>query len=210
MAARRQRNAPAGAQIAKSSSRDWAKSSQNATFAGHVYLGDDQWIRLGDSNEFQIGYDGNNSNGFVDVDTGYLTLDAGTNIWLRTGGSENTLYLAGADQSATFYGDVTLNGPNKPLTIIGDYNIGGDVWVGENVEIAPDAQLYGPIFLGTEVKIKGQDYEFLKWALNESKRRKPINALRRRARQLWQRYADPRKVVNKLRTLVTRPAGSEA
>jgi mannose-1-phosphate guanylyltransferase/phosphomannomutase len=34
-------------------------------------------------------------------------------------------------------------------------HIGGDVWVGENVEIAPDAQLYGPIFLGNEVKIKG-------------------------------------------------------
>lgn len=34
-------------------------------------------------------------------------------------------------------------------------HIGGDVWIGENVEIAPDAQLYGPIYLGDEVKIKG-------------------------------------------------------
>jgi mannose-1-phosphate guanylyltransferase / phosphomannomutase len=34
-------------------------------------------------------------------------------------------------------------------------HIGGDVWVGEGVEIAPDAQLYGPIFLGEEVQIKG-------------------------------------------------------
>ncbi|MFN2244165.1 MAG: sugar phosphate nucleotidyltransferase [Anaerolineae bacterium] len=34
-------------------------------------------------------------------------------------------------------------------------HIGGDVWVGEGVEIAPDAQLYGPIFLGDEVKVKG-------------------------------------------------------
>jgi mannose-1-phosphate guanylyltransferase/phosphomannomutase len=34
-------------------------------------------------------------------------------------------------------------------------HIGGDVWVGEHVEIAPDAQLYGPIYLGNEVKIKG-------------------------------------------------------
>jgi len=34
-------------------------------------------------------------------------------------------------------------------------HIGGDVWCGENVEIAPDAQLYGPIYLGDEVKIKG-------------------------------------------------------
>jgi mannose-1-phosphate guanylyltransferase / phosphomannomutase len=34
-------------------------------------------------------------------------------------------------------------------------HIGGEVWVGEGVEIAPDAQLYGPIYLGDEVKIKG-------------------------------------------------------
>jgi mannose-1-phosphate guanylyltransferase/phosphomannomutase len=34
-------------------------------------------------------------------------------------------------------------------------HIGGDVWVGDEVEIAPDAQLYGPIFLGNEVKVKG-------------------------------------------------------
>lgn len=34
-------------------------------------------------------------------------------------------------------------------------HIGGDVWVGEGVEIAPDAQLYGPIYLGNAVKIKG-------------------------------------------------------
>jgi mannose-1-phosphate guanylyltransferase/phosphomannomutase len=34
-------------------------------------------------------------------------------------------------------------------------HIGGDVWVGAGVEIAPDAQLYGPIYLGEEVKIKG-------------------------------------------------------
>lgn len=34
-------------------------------------------------------------------------------------------------------------------------HIGGDIWCGEDVEIAPDAQLYGPIYLGNEVKIKG-------------------------------------------------------
>ncbi len=34
-------------------------------------------------------------------------------------------------------------------------HIGGDIWVGEGVEIAPDAQLYGPIYLGHEVQIKG-------------------------------------------------------
>lgn len=33
--------------------------------------------------------------------------------------------------------------------------IGGGVCCGENVEIAPDAQLYGPIYLGDGVKIKG-------------------------------------------------------
>ncbi|MCC7352623.1 MAG: mannose-1-phosphate guanyltransferase, partial [Anaerolineae bacterium] len=34
-------------------------------------------------------------------------------------------------------------------------HIGGGIWTGEGVEIAPDAQLYGPIYLGTEVKVKG-------------------------------------------------------
>jgi mannose-1-phosphate guanylyltransferase / phosphomannomutase len=33
--------------------------------------------------------------------------------------------------------------------------IGGGIWCGDGVEIAPDAQLYGPIYLGTGVKIKG-------------------------------------------------------
>ncbi|GAB4546200.1 MAG: mannose-1-phosphate guanyltransferase [Anaerolineae bacterium] len=34
-------------------------------------------------------------------------------------------------------------------------HIGGGVWTGCGVEIAPDAALYGPIYLGDEVKIKG-------------------------------------------------------
>lgn len=34
-------------------------------------------------------------------------------------------------------------------------HIGGGVWTGYGVEIAPDAALYGPIYLGDEVKIKG-------------------------------------------------------
>jgi mannose-1-phosphate guanylyltransferase/phosphomannomutase len=34
-------------------------------------------------------------------------------------------------------------------------HIGGGVWTGHGVEIAPDAALYGPIYLGDEVKIKG-------------------------------------------------------
>ena len=36
-----------------------------------------------------------------------------------------------------------------------DKEIGAGVFCGENVEIAPDAQLYGPIYLGEGVKIKG-------------------------------------------------------
>ncbi|MFQ6058664.1 MAG: sugar phosphate nucleotidyltransferase [Anaerolineae bacterium] len=34
-------------------------------------------------------------------------------------------------------------------------HIGGGIWTEEEVEIAPDAQLFGPIFLGYGVKIKG-------------------------------------------------------
>ncbi len=34
-------------------------------------------------------------------------------------------------------------------------HIGGDIWVEGDYEIAPDAQLYGPIYLGHGVKIKG-------------------------------------------------------
>ena len=54
----------------------------------------------------------------------------------------------------------------------------------------------------TEVKIRGQDYEFLKWALEESQRRKPVNQFRRRAVQFWHRYARPEKVAHKLRSLI--------
>lgn len=54
-----------------------------------------------------------------------------------------------------------------------------------------------------EVKIKGHDYGFLRWALVESQRRKPMNAFRRRARAGWGRYAHPRKAVRKLRQAAT-------
>jgi mannose-1-phosphate guanylyltransferase/phosphomannomutase len=37
---------------------------------------------------------------------------------------------------------------------LGDH-IGGGVWTGRAVEIAPDAALYGPLYLGNEVKVKG-------------------------------------------------------
>lgn len=35
-------------------------------------------------------------------------------------------------------------------------HIGGGIWTGDGVEIAPDAQLYGPIYLGEGARIKGQ------------------------------------------------------
>ncbi|MGD8397937.1 MAG: radical SAM protein [Anaerolineae bacterium] len=55
-----------------------------------------------------------------------------------------------------------------------------------------------------DIKIKGQDPEFLQWALEESQRRKPINAARRQARYLWGRYARPDKVVRRLRRMVSK------
>ena len=51
----------------------------------------------------------------------------------------------------------------------------------------------------TEPKIKGHDPEFLRWALQESQRRTPLNQARREARQLWRRYAQPRKIWRRLR-----------
>jgi radical SAM superfamily enzyme YgiQ (UPF0313 family) len=52
----------------------------------------------------------------------------------------------------------------------------------------------------TEPKIKGQDYDFLHWAMAESQNRKPINALTRWLRHQWQRArrATPAKIVRKL------------
>ena len=53
-----------------------------------------------------------------------------------------------------------------------------------------------------ETKVKGQDLAFLQWAVKESQRRKPINAVRRQTRYLWGRYARPDKVVRRLRRWV--------
>jgi radical SAM superfamily enzyme YgiQ (UPF0313 family) len=52
----------------------------------------------------------------------------------------------------------------------------------------------------TEPKIRHQDYDFLKWAMAESQRRKPINALKRWADRQWTRAqrVTPRKVMRKL------------
>jgi len=49
-----------------------------------------------------------------------------------------------------------------------------------------------------EAKIKGIDYEWLTWALQESQKRTWYNSLRRRVRYLWKRYARPKKIVRKL------------
>lgn len=54
----------------------------------------------------------------------------------------------------------------------------------------------------TEVKIKGHDPEFLKWALVESTRRKPINQLRRAVRGAWRSYVSPRRVIRRLRRVL--------
>ncbi|MEZ4865923.1 MAG: sugar phosphate nucleotidyltransferase [Caldilineaceae bacterium] len=50
--------------------------------------------------------------------------------------------------SDLLYGKVKLAEP------IG-HHLGGGIWVGDNVDIAPDAQLFGPIYLGNEAKVKG-------------------------------------------------------
>ncbi len=50
----------------------------------------------------------------------------------------------------------------------------------------------------TEAKIKGKDYDFLRWALQESQRRKPWNQFKRQARRYWKRYASPKKIARKL------------
>jgi len=58
----------------------------------------------------------------------------------------------------------------------------------------------------TETKIKGQDPEFLNWALAESQRRKPFNQFKRALRYYWRRYAKPRKAMTKLRNLISKSA----
>ena len=64
--------------------------------------------------------------------------------WCDIGNMEEYM-RANAD---VLYGKLRLPEP------IGTH-LGGGIWVGENTEIAPSAQLFGPIYLGNEVKIKG-------------------------------------------------------
>jgi len=55
----------------------------------------------------------------------------------------------------------------------------------------------------TEPKIKGLSPEFLMWARDESQRRKPINAFKRRVRALWAKYTDPARYIRKLRRILS-------
>ena len=57
----------------------------------------------------------------------------------------------------------------------------------------------------TETKIKGQDYQFLQWALLESQRRKATNRFKRWAGFYWRRYARPDKIIRKVGRMI-RPA----
>jgi radical SAM superfamily enzyme YgiQ (UPF0313 family) len=52
----------------------------------------------------------------------------------------------------------------------------------------------------TEPKIRGQDYDFLKWAMEESQRRRPMNILKRWLVDQWGRLTrlTPSKVMRKL------------
>ncbi|MHB1355754.1 MAG: B12-binding domain-containing radical SAM protein [Anaerolineae bacterium] len=60
-----------------------------------------------------------------------------------------------------------------------------------------------------EAKIKGVDYEWLTWALDESQKRTPYNRLRRGVRRLWKRYAQPRKIARKLSRMLSGSRGQE-
>jgi len=54
-----------------------------------------------------------------------------------------------------------------------------------------------------EPKIKGVDYEWLQWALIESQRRTWPNQIKRQARYYWRRYARPKKILHKLRQMLS-------
>jgi radical SAM superfamily enzyme YgiQ (UPF0313 family) len=53
-----------------------------------------------------------------------------------------------------------------------------------------------------EVKIKGHDYDFLRWALEESQLRTTANRIRREVNYYLRRYASPRKVFRKIGSLL--------
>lgn len=53
-----------------------------------------------------------------------------------------------------------------------------------------------------EAKIKGVDYSWLQWALAESQRRTWPNQMTRQARYYWRRYAQPKKVVRRIKRMI--------
>jgi len=54
----------------------------------------------------------------------------------------------------------------------------------------------------TEPKIKGVDYEFLKWALEYSQKRKPWNQFKRSAKAFVKKYGNPANYVRKARRML--------
>jgi radical SAM superfamily enzyme YgiQ (UPF0313 family) len=56
----------------------------------------------------------------------------------------------------------------------------------------------------TEPKVKGQDYEFLAWALQHSQKRKPLNQFKRWARAFICKYGNPANYIRKARSLLSR------
>ncbi len=54
----------------------------------------------------------------------------------------------------------------------------------------------------TEPKIRGQDYEFLKWARDYSQKRLFKNRVKRAARDFWAKYSDPARYARKARKVL--------
>jgi anaerobic magnesium-protoporphyrin IX monomethyl ester cyclase len=54
----------------------------------------------------------------------------------------------------------------------------------------------------TEPKIKGQDYEFLKWARDYSQKRLFKNQVKRAWRKFWRKYGDPRRYARKVKKIL--------
>jgi len=54
----------------------------------------------------------------------------------------------------------------------------------------------------TEVKIKGHDVKFLMWARDESQRRTPWNAFKRKAHAVATKYTDPARYLRKARKII--------
>jgi radical SAM superfamily enzyme YgiQ (UPF0313 family) len=75
-----------------------------------------------------------------------------------------------------------------------------DYCIGHDLSLITDYDSYrrNP----TEPKIRGQDYEFLKWARDHSQERLHKNRLKRGARAFLDRYGDPARYVRKARRIM--------